>query len=193
VNRIWLLGIALALAGMLNGCSTYEKDVSSNSFFSGLDGAEGPSVDRKGLGRNHDPRFLTQEAQRTEDHDGNVTLQARSPRHLMRHIFETVRDEDIELFLDQVLSEATKREFQSHGRTPEDAFWMLHDELDSIDKLFARMPMAEHSPNATFTRLGDGVHRLRLVRGTGRDLRWQGFDMISEDGNERLLWFYEQR
>ncbi len=175
------------------GCEPYQRDVSSNSFFSGLDGADGPEVARTDLGRNHDPRHLPQDAQRIEDEDGNVTLQARSPRHLMRHIFETLRDEDMELFLDQVLSEATKQEFRAHGKTPEDAYWMLRDELDSIDKLFARMPMAEHSPNATFTRLGDGIHRLRLVRGAGRDLRWQGFDMISEEGNERLLWFYEQR
>jgi len=111
----------------------------------------------------------------------------------MRHIFETLRDENKDLFIDQVLSEATKQEFQSHGKTPDDAYEMLVDELDSIDRLFARMPMAEHSPNAVFTRIGDGIHRLRLVRGAGRDLRWQGFDMISEDGNERLLWFYEER
>ena len=111
----------------------------------------------------------------------------------MRHIFETLRAEDKDLFLAQVLSEATKQEFQSHGKDPEEAYEMLVDEIESIDRLFARIPMAEHSPNATFTRLGDGIHRLRLVRGAGRDLRWQGFDMISEGGNERLLWFYEER
>ena len=193
MTRAFLLALGIACVSATIGCESYEKDVASNSFFSGLDGAEGPGLARKDLGRNHDPRFLTQADQRVEDDAGNVTLQARGPRHLMRHIFETLRDEDMDLFLEQVLSEATKQEFIRHGKQPEDAYHMLLDEIETIDKLFARMPMAEHSPNATFTRIGDGMHRLRLVKGAGRDLRWQGFDMISEGGNERLLWFYEHR
>lgn len=187
----WALVCVCALA--LGACETYEKDVASNSFFSGMEGADGPGVARKDLGRSHDPRQLSPDQQRVEDEDENVTLRARGPRHLMRHIFETLRDDERELFVEQVLSEATKQEFRRHGRDPEEAFDMLKAQLPDIDRLFARMPMAEHSPNAIYRGIGKNTHRLRLVQGAGRDLRWQGFDMIMEDGNERLLWFYEER
>ncbi len=70
---------------------------------------------------------------------------------------------------------------------------MLADEFEAINQLFARMPMAENAPNARYETIGTGMHRLRLIKGVGRDLRWQGFDMITEDGSERLLWFYEER
>lgn len=189
IDRVVLAIVVLVFAG----CETYEKDVSSNTFFSGLDGAEGPGVSRTGLGRTHDPRYLAVDDQRYEDEDGNIVLQSRGPRHLMRHIYETLRDDERELFQEYVLSEATKREFRENDTDPAEAFDMLKDEFESIDRLFARIPMAEHSPNVTFRRTGPGTYRLKLIRGAGRELRWQGFDMIQEDGNERLLWFYGER
>lgn len=111
----------------------------------------------------------------------------------MRHIFETLRNNERELFIDQVLSNATKQEFIDHGKDPNEAFDMLLEDFEMINQLFARMPMAENAPNARFETIGTNMHRMRLIKGVGKDLKWQGFDMITEDGYEKLLWFYEER
>ena len=182
----------LGVVGGVSAC-TYEKEVASNPFFSGIEGAKLPPVPRENLGRGADPTALPLDQQRIENEDGTITLQARSPRHLMRHIYETLHNGEQDLFMEQVLSKATVQEFIDHNTPPEQAYSMLQDHLEDIDKLFARMPMAQNTPNATLETIGPGMHRLKLVQGVGRDLLWQGFDMIYEDGNERLLWFYQQR
>ncbi|MEM8758479.1 MAG: hypothetical protein AAGF47_11955 [Planctomycetota bacterium] len=118
-------------------------------------------------------------------------LRSRSARHLMRHIYETVRDGEAELFADQVLSSATRTEFAENGATAEEGFDFLVEHFSDIEALFARMPMGEYTPNAVLEPIGPGMNRVRLVGGVGRDLRWQGFDMIQEGGNQRLLWFFD--
>ncbi len=185
--------IVSAFVVTLLGCAPVAEENPVNPFFAGMEGVSGPGATRNRRARISDPRHLPPEAQREVDEDGNVTLRAKGPRHLMRHIFETIRNNERELFTEQILSEATKQEFASHGRDPGEAFDMLADEFEAINQLFARMPMAENAPNARYETIGTGMHRLRLVKGVGRDLRWQGFDMITEDGSERLLWFYEER
>ncbi|MCA9273223.1 MAG: hypothetical protein KDA31_09275 [Phycisphaerales bacterium] len=177
----------------LVGCETYEEEAPVNPFFAGMEGVSGPGATKDRKARIADPRYLPAEAQREVDDDGNVTLRAKGPRHLMRHIFETLRNNERELFIDQVLSNATKQEFIDHGKDPNEAFDMLLEDFEMINQLFARMPMAENAPNARFETIGTNMHRMRLIKGVGKDLKWQGFDMITEDGYEKLLWFYEER
>lgn len=185
-----VLGLVVAAVA---SCKPYEKEVASNPFFSGMEGASGPGLSGSDRPAPRDPRHLEPDQQREVAEDGTITLRAKGPRHLMRHIFETLRNGERELFTEQVLSEATRQEFVRNGKDPGEAFDMLSAELEMIDRLFARMPMAENAPNARYERIGPGMNRLRLIRGVGRDLKWQGFDMITEDGLERLLWFYEER
>lgn len=187
VLSLWAVSLAVG------GCETYEEEAPVNPFFAGMEGVSGPGATKDRKTRIADPRYLAPEAQREVDDDGNVTLRAKGPRHLMRHIFETLRNNERELFVEQVLSDATKQEFIDHGKEPDEAFDMLLEDFEAINQLFARMPMAENAPNARFERIGEDMHRLRLVKGVGRDLKWQGFDMITEDGYEKLLWFYEER
>ncbi len=171
------------------GCESYETDIGGRPFFSGLDGAILPDTGDTSLSGYQDPGARPVEL-RDEAEDGTVTLRALTGRHLMRHVFETLRDEEKDLFVEQVLSQATKQEFAAHGRTGEDAYAMLREALPDIERLFARMPMGEYTPNARVETLSPGMLRVRLLKGVGRDLRWQGFDMIMEGGSQRLLWFY---
>ncbi|MGP1272092.1 MAG: hypothetical protein ACTS22_02045 [Phycisphaerales bacterium] len=181
----------LASAAVAGGCQPYERDVGGRTFFSGLEGAEVPAYSSARPEGYADPRALPPDLVREELDDGTVILRARSARHLMKHIYETLRDDELELFTEQVLSRATRDEFAQHGATAEEGFRFLQRHFEDIDKLFARMPMAEYAPNAIYEQIGAGAHRLRLVGGIGRELKWQGFDMVMEDGEQRLLWFYD--
>lgn len=182
---------AVMLGAAIAGCETYEKDVGGRPFFSGLDGAELPEVGDTSLSGYKDPSARQVDIREVAD-DGTVTLRALTGRHLMRHIFETLRDEEPDVFTEQVLSQATRQEFEAHGQSAEDAYQMLRDSLPDIERLFARMPLGEYTPNARVETLGQGHLRVRLLKGVGRDLRWQGFDMVMEGGNQRLLWFYSE-
>ncbi|MEO1585470.1 MAG: hypothetical protein AAFR96_12985 [Planctomycetota bacterium] len=174
-----------------SGCEGYERDVRGRPFFSGLDGAVLPDVGDGSVKGFEDPGARAIEL-RTESDDGTVTLRALTGRHLMRHVFETLRNGERELFVEQVLSRATIAEFEANGQTADDAYELLRGSLADIEGLFARMPMGEYTPNAQVDTLRPGLLRVRLLRGVGRDLRWQGFDMIMEGGSQRLLWFYKE-
>lgn len=176
---------------LLTGCEPYERDVGGRAFFSGLEGAEVPDFASGRPDGYLDPRGLAEANVREELEDGTVVLRARSALHLMKHVFETLRNDERDVFLEQVLSNATRQEFASHGTELQEGYDFLRRNLDEIDRLFARMPMGEYSPNAVYQPMGKGVHRLRLVSGAGRDLKWQGIDMIMEGGQQRLLWFYD--
>lgn len=184
------LGVLLVSPGLI-GCETYEKDIGGRPFFSGIDGAELPDVEDTSLAGYRDPGARALELRADAD-DGTVVLRALTGHHLMRHVFETLRDDEKDIFLGQVLSEATKAEFTANGKTEDDAYEMLRESLPDIEKLFARMPMGEYTPNARVETLRPGMLRVRLLKGVGRDLRWQGFDMIMEGGSQRLLWFYTE-
>lgn len=185
---------ALLLAACLAcGCASYERDVGGRTFFSGLDGASTPEASGSSPRGYVDPRGPRDIRTRIVHDDGTVTLRALSARHLMVHVFQTLRDEERELFLGQVLSDATKREYARNGVPPERAYDDLRERLPDIDALFARMPLGEYTPNTRVDPVGGGVQRVRLIGGAGRDLAWQGFDMIMEGGNQRLLWFYQDR
>ncbi len=192
MTQRWSLVLLFVVAALV-GCQTYEEEAPVNPFFAGMEGVSGPGATKSRKSRISDPRHLPPDAQREVDEEGNVTLRAKGPRHLMRHIFETLRNNERELFVEQILSDAIKKEFIDHGQEPDEAFDMLLADFEEINQLFARMPMAENAPNARYERIGENMHRLRLIKGVGRDLKWQGFDMVTEDGYEKLLWFYEER
>lgn len=183
--------VVLPAAWIVGGCETYEKDIGGRPFFSGLEGADLPDVASSSPSGFQDVGSKPVEL-RAEADDGKVTLRALTGRHLMRHVFETLRDQEKDLFIEQVLSRATKAEFAANGQTADDAYEMLLEALPDIEKLFARMPMGEYTPNARIETLRPGLLRVRLLKGIGRDLRWQGFDMVMEGGNQRLLWFYSE-
>jgi len=135
---------------------------------------------------------------REELDDGRVVLTARSGRHLMVHVYTTLRDGERELFADQVLSTMTADEFRRRGRDPAEAFDMLSERLDSIKALFDMMPNGELTPGVVWDRLGrfgprqENVVRLR-VTGLGTEkLEWNFMDMVYEGGNWRLRWFGRQ-
>lgn len=172
---------------LLAGACAEETVVRSKPFFAGLQGAQGARA--VGEQRPRDPRLDAPRETRVENPDGTITLRSANARHLMGHILTTLERGERELFVDQVLSQATRREYAARGRDPGEAFDTVLKNLDGVKLLFSRMPMGEFSPNVTLSKRGDRLYRVRLTRGAARGLKWEGFDMIMEGGEWRLLWF----
>lgn len=175
------------------GCETETRVVRYKPFFTGLEGAdvrmrEQPVLegeDRYDLTAAAGGRIVIEHA------DGSKTLIARNGRHLMSHIMMTLAEGDEELFTQQVLSERTRQEYLARGLDPAEAFRTLSKEQNKkeLSKTFARMPMGERSPTVITKKLGRNLWRVKLTGKAAEGLRWEGFDMIMEGGNWRLVWF----
>jgi hypothetical protein len=181
--------VLLACVVAAGGCQT--RVVRYNPMLGGLPGAEsGMPIVR---GWNHkDPTLVPESQLVQETPEGKTRLVAKTGRHLILHIYNTIEDGQRDLFVSEVLSAVTKAECAERGVDP----GTLYDDLarDRLDlyELFNLMPMGEQTPGALMTPLGSGAYRVQVTGlGTSR-LRWTGFDMVMERGNWRLRWLVER-
>ncbi len=174
----------------LAGCETETKIVYNRPFLGGLPGAESDSAISRYPKGYQDPTYIPDEQLVVKDAEGKpAELRARTARHLMMHIYNTLMNSQEKLFVDQVLSEKTRSEYYQRGIQPTEAFKLLQERAGDILTLFDRMPMGESTPGMFLQPVGGGVQRL-VVQGLGaRDLYWVGFDMVMEKGNWKLVWF----
>lgn len=121
--------------------------------------------------------------------DGTKTLLARNPKHLMNHIFYTLRDDNADLFVSQVLSKRTRDEYAARGLDPTLAFEELRKRQKDMLDLFKAMPMANQTPGVFIENIGDGIMRMNAEQRIAMDLNWKGIDMVMERGNYKLVWF----
>lgn len=189
--RVVAAGVAAAL--LAAACAPEEKLVRYKPFFAGLEGVQtgtppvaervAPAIGGEEVAQDGDAGLVR------ENPDGTKTLISRSGLHLMTHIQRTLADHEEKLFAEQVLSEITRQEFKARGRDPVEAFAMLKPYERDIAKLFARLPLGEHSPNARIDVVDRNMFRVRVTGRAAEGLRWSGFDMVLENGNWRLRWF----
>lgn len=131
---------------------------------------------------------------RQELPDGTVILRARSARDLMVHIRRAITDPNTtrerELFIEQVLSDKTRAEYEDRGLDPGQALDTLRGRREDILLLFNRIgPLAENSPQVIIRRVDDNVIRLQVTGMAREGLSWSFMDMSHEGGNWRLRWF----
>lgn len=190
-----LVGMA-ALALLAAGCQPETKVIRSRRLLAGVAGAE-TDTPNTGLAVSSTSQFFNavppNEVEMDEpvlvDEDGNRTLLSRTTRHLMYHIATTLREDDRELFAEQVLGGITKREFEARGLNPEQAFDMLKPYQRDIFLLFQRIPLGDKTPRATFGRVGARVWRISLPSELTRGLRFKFMDVELEQGQWKLRWF----
>lgn len=184
-----VLAWVVAGACLLGGC-TETKVVRRTSQLGGLPGAESGSPDIRDFGDAYkDPGELSLDELRETQPDGSVKLYAKTGRHLMIHIYNTLEQDDKKLFVSQVLSDMTKRECIERGVDPGQCFDLLKAHEQDIRDLFDRMPAGERTAGIYPKSLGDNVTRVELGPRGDQDLLWGGFDMVMERGNQRLRWF----
>lgn len=155
----------------------------------GLPGAVSNTPVTRDLGDYKDPTKVEGNKIEVVNADGTKTLSARTGRHLMVHIYNTLVRDEKDLFVEQVLSKETANEFASRGKEPGEAYEMLLARFDDIQELFNRIPLGEYTPGVFIKSVGRKTKRVALDSVTARDLVYSGFDMVMEDGNYRLRWF----
>jgi hypothetical protein len=185
------LSVAIMLGGVLgvaSGC-TYEKRTVRGGLLAGLPGAIGGETVVLNTGKTMDPTIAPLGGIRQVDDRGNVTLLARSAKHVMAHIYTTLANGERDLFIQQVLSERTRLEFEDRGLDPGLAFDELKKRERDLLKFFNTLPFAEHTPGVHLEGLGPNVFRMRSPGGRNSGLRYQFMDLIIERGEWRLRWF----
>lgn len=179
--RTLRLCVPLLCASAMPACHTEEKVVSYKPFFSGLEGATSQTTPV--LSEEHKPALpegaVADDGVQTGP-DGATRLVARNALALMMHIQRTLAADEEALFVDQVLCEQTRREFQERGYDPAEAFKYLKKHEKAIRDLFTRMPAGERSPMVVATSLAPRVQRLKVTGLAAKDLKWTGFDMVLE-------------
>ncbi|MFN0131947.1 MAG: hypothetical protein ACKVW3_05380 [Phycisphaerales bacterium] len=181
---------ATLLVGTLAACQPEERLVRYKPFLTGVDGAvtQTPAVGVET--RPGDSIELSPENLIVENPDGSKTLVMRSGRQLMWHIQRCLAEGERDLFGAQVLCKLTRDEFAERGIDAAKAYDMLKLHEQAISKLFARMPMAEHTPSVRQEMVGRNIVRVRLAGRAAEGLTtFRGFDMMLEQGHWRLRWF----
>jgi hypothetical protein len=181
----------LVLVLLLAACQPEEKLIRYKPFLGNLKDAETqtPPVEPAGSGASVPTAGGDDQLLIRENPDGSKTVYSRSGLQLMANIQQLLRDGEDKLFAEQVLSEITRQEFLERGLRPEEAFRTLKGHEKDIAKLFARMPLGEHSPNVNMEPIGRNIFRVRVTGRSREDLEWTGFDMSLEKGNWKLRWF----
>ncbi len=175
---------------VLAACATETRVIRYNTILSGIPGAQSQMpVSGSAPSGYTDPTAVPLNQLVQEDETGKKTLVARSARHLMIHIHNTLEDNDKALFVDQVLSTLTKKECADRGVDPGDSFDFFQTRRDDIRALFNLMPAGEASPGVQMRQLSRSVWRVELPKNRPDDLHWVGFDMVLERGNWKLRWF----
>lgn len=163
-----------------------------NPMFRGMDGSATASEAAPLPGSDalaSDPNLAAPAEIRVEVEKGKFVLTSRSARDLMRHIHATLENGERDLFTEQVLSELTREEFRARSLDPGLAFDELLRRREDITKLFNRLPMGEHSPNALLKKVDRRIYRVIVTGKAAEGLSWAGFDMALEKGQWKLRWF----
>lgn len=140
--------------------------------------SEGNPVNPAGLGTGTDRRIIAE--------DGTITLKSPTISDLMRHMLETLVNDEEELFTEQLLSTVTTREFIERGYDPAEAFRELQRREKDVRALFRAIPIGEFTPGVFLRNVGPNMFRLG-IKGDP-DLRWSFIDVVLEKGQYKLRW-----
>ncbi len=186
IPSVCALGSVLALLG----CET--RVVRYNPILGGLPGAESGRPVVRDFGDYRDPSIISEDQIVQEEPDGKKTLIARTGRHLILHIYNTIEDGEKDLFVGQVLSKKTRDECAAMGVDPGSLYDELCEQRLDVYDLFNLMPMGERTPGAVMTPVGAGVQRVSISGLGTSGLRFRAMDMVMEGGNWRLRWFVDE-
>jgi len=123
---------------------------------------------------------------RIKNADGSITLNCFLPEHLVGHLRSSIALGEADLIYDQLLSDATKQAYVQQQRDAHEAVqWLMTNQRDVIIML-GRMSAGLSSPDVSWQSLGN-TYRMEIVSPVRASLRFTRLDLISENGQFRLL------
>lgn len=175
----------------MNGCASYSREVSRSGFLTQYSDKNRNNPSSSAQKATYvDPIFALPEGKiRVEDEEGNITLYAKSAKHVISHIIYALENNERELFVEQIMSKITIKEFEDRGLDPGIAFDELLNHRRDVYKTFHLMPRGEETPGLFLKPIGTNMFRLAASRSGRSNLLWIGVDISFEESNFKLRWF----
>ncbi|MBL0926109.1 MAG: hypothetical protein IBJ11_00460 [Phycisphaerales bacterium] len=200
--------VILIACGLVAGCAEERRVISVSGGLQSISGSVGgergesqaAAPKRSGPGENPWERIVApmdtlREAgqpvdgrplRRTLD-DGSIHLICHTPRQLLVHLFETLRDGEMGLLEAQVLSDRLKEEYRALGRPESDvARWLLDNRKDIFETL-SNLPGGEMTPGTYLETIARNTFRLTVPNARELGLRFSSLEFTIERGGFRLL------
>lgn len=171
---------------VLGGC-TYERVVYNRPLFGGLPGVQTQQQVTPHRGGAVETSLTPAGELRVEDESGEVRLRIGSIRDLMYQIAWVLEENEAEIFVEQLLSDVTRREFAERGIDPVEGFNELKRHEADVRGFFERVPQGEFTPGVFRQKVGDRTFRLS-ASGPGRR-GYRFIDVVQQREGWRLRWF----
>jgi hypothetical protein len=124
---------------------------------------------------------------REESDDGSIILRAMMPEHVLTNFVTCLQEEEYELLYNQLLSEHTRRAWETQGNTFEDFedYFARHRAhmIRTANMIF--LGLTSHETQMIHD--GPEVIELRLLPQYSRDLRFRRIRIITEDDGMKLI------
>ena len=194
--RVMVVAALCAGAGVLSlvaGCeTTIAVRPKQRPFFAAAGGADDVRSDASGRGASAQPGAAptpeTLSSITQTQPDGSVRLLARTPRHLIVHVYNTLMNDQRQLFATQLLSRITREEFVGRGLDPGEAYDMLRAMEDDVVDLFNAIPFGDATAGARVESVGMRVLRIHAPPERVQRSRLVAIDVVVEEGNWKLRW-----
>jgi hypothetical protein len=124
---------------------------------------------------------------REETEDGEVTLRALLPEHVLANFLHCLRYEEYELIWDQILAERAKREYELEGRGFADFIVYCRKHRVDLARTANRMRLGLVSNETVVESAGDGVIICRFWPQVAQMFKFRRVAMVREGFGLKLL------
>jgi len=123
---------------------------------------------------------------RIQNPDGSITLNCFLPEHLVGHLRSCIAMGETDLIYEQLLSDAAKQAYAEKKLDAHEAVdWLMTSQRDVLIML-NRMTGGLSSPDVSWQSMGN-TYRMKIVSPVRSSLRFTTLDLISENGQFKLL------
>ncbi|MHC5023272.1 MAG: hypothetical protein ACYTGG_05100 [Planctomycetota bacterium] len=124
---------------------------------------------------------------REEDENGDVTLRAIMPEHVIANTITCLRNQEYELLWDQMLARQTRENYVAAGLTAEDFMDFCRKNRRDLLEALMRMMIGMVHQDVVVENVGPGMIRCRLRARVAANFRFTMVDVVAEGAGMKLL------
>ncbi len=137
------------------------------------------------VGRNGEDG--TKPFQTREEKNGEVTLHALLPEHVLENALTCLRDQEYQLLYDKLLAQRKRDEYAQAGQGFAEFEAFCRKNRHELAATLTRMLTGIASMEVSFTDLGQGVTRCRMRSQIAGPFRFRMVDVVKENQELKLL------